>query len=185
MDRKVKSIRQTATKANVHAALLALLEEKNIDHISILELCKRADINRTTFYNHYGSQYDVLDEMASDYLENTARFAQRSVDSRSGFHACLVDILTYMQSNLTFSKLLLLQKPAGLQQLLQGLPDFSGGLMGSMAPSLPESEKEALAVFIQAGVVGIILQWLQSGCALSPEDTASLIMRTLGRVRYA
>ena len=185
MDRKVKNRRQTSTKASVHAALLALLEEKAIDHISILELCKRAAINRTTFYNHYGSQYDVLDEMVSEYLENTARSAQKSVGSQGGFQACLVDILTYMGTNLALSRLILLQNPAGLRQLLlQGLPDFGSRLMGAMAPGLSRPEKEALAVFIQAGAVGIILQWLQSGCALPPEDTASLIMRTLGRVRY-
>ena len=43
------------TKQLIHAAFLRLLRSKGIREISIRELCDEAGINRTTFYNHYGS----------------------------------------------------------------------------------------------------------------------------------
>ena len=60
------------TKKLVHSAFLDLLREKGIREISIRELCNRAGINRTTFYNHYGSQYDVFAEISNRYLADVA-----------------------------------------------------------------------------------------------------------------
>lgn len=50
MDRRVKR-----TKAAVFNAMIALMIEKETDKITVLELCKKADINKSTFYLHFKS----------------------------------------------------------------------------------------------------------------------------------
>lgn len=60
------------TKERIHGALTLLLKNQDIRKISIRELCDIAGINRTTFYNHYGSQYDVLAEIRDWYLRDIA-----------------------------------------------------------------------------------------------------------------
>ena len=52
------------TKQLLQNAFLKLLKTVSLHAISIRELCKEAGINRTTFYNHYGSQYDLLDDIS-------------------------------------------------------------------------------------------------------------------------
>ena len=64
--------RITMTKRMLKNALTDMLKEKDIYHISIRELCERADVNRTTFYKHYGSQFELLDDMETDLLDRTA-----------------------------------------------------------------------------------------------------------------
>jgi AcrR family transcriptional regulator len=44
-----------------------LLKEKDTAKISISELGHKAGINRTTFYYHYGSQHDLLENIASRF----------------------------------------------------------------------------------------------------------------------
>ena len=61
------------TKKMLKAALMELLKEKPIGKIAIRELCARAEINHTTFYKYYGSQYDLLDEIESDYFDALER----------------------------------------------------------------------------------------------------------------
>ena len=60
------------TAIKMDKAFLALLEEKNFEYITVKELCKRADVNRSTFYLHYESMTDLLAEsieyMNSDFL---------------------------------------------------------------------------------------------------------------------
>lgn len=63
------------TKELIHRALISLLKKQDIHKISIRELCDIAGINRTTFYNHYGSQYDVLAEIRDWYIKDIASFA--------------------------------------------------------------------------------------------------------------
>ncbi len=60
---KKEDRRIAMTKRLLKAALIELLKEQDIYHISIRELCERADVNRTTFYKYYGSQFDLLSAM--------------------------------------------------------------------------------------------------------------------------
>jgi AcrR family transcriptional regulator len=43
-------------------ALISLLQEKDIEYISVKELCGRAGVNRSTFYLHYETIGDLIDE---------------------------------------------------------------------------------------------------------------------------
>ena len=42
---------------------------KSIQKIYVRELCVKADINRSTFYKYYESQYDLLAEIENDFLQ--------------------------------------------------------------------------------------------------------------------
>ena len=57
------------TKTLLKNALLALLEKKPIERIAVSEICAQAQVNRTTFYKYYGSQYDLLAEIEKDHFE--------------------------------------------------------------------------------------------------------------------
>ena len=43
-------------------ALLLLLEQKDFDAITVKEICRKAGVNRSTFYLHYESMNDLLEE---------------------------------------------------------------------------------------------------------------------------
>lgn len=65
---KKEDRRVTLTKAILREALVEAIKEKPIDKITVTELCKRAKINRNTFYSHYASPRDVLSEIQDDFL---------------------------------------------------------------------------------------------------------------------
>ena len=56
------------TKQLLQQSLLQLLQIKLIDKISVTEICAHTQINRSTIYKHYGSQYDVLDEIKTQMV---------------------------------------------------------------------------------------------------------------------
>lgn len=68
MNRSEAKFRNTAVKMD--KALLALLETKDFTEISIKDICKKADVNRSTFYLHYDNTYDLLRE-TQDYIMNS------------------------------------------------------------------------------------------------------------------
>ncbi len=43
-------------------ALLQLLEKKDFAFISVKEICQKAGVNRSTFYLHYETTNDLLEE---------------------------------------------------------------------------------------------------------------------------
>lgn len=46
-----------------------LLHEKSWEKISVTEICKRAEINRTTFYLHYENSTHVLEDLLNELFE--------------------------------------------------------------------------------------------------------------------
>ena len=70
--------RVTMTKRMLKDALIEMLKEKDIYHISIRELCERADVNRTTFYRYYSSQFDLLSDMERDLHDFLVKVIERN-----------------------------------------------------------------------------------------------------------
>ncbi|MFK7804055.1 MAG: TetR/AcrR family transcriptional regulator [Anaerolineae bacterium] len=52
--------RVVRTRTQLAASLLALMQEKNFDDITIKDITDRADMNRATFYLHYGTKEELL-----------------------------------------------------------------------------------------------------------------------------
>ena len=46
----------------MNRALIELLENNDFADISIMDVCKKAGVNRSTFYAHYDNTYDLLKE---------------------------------------------------------------------------------------------------------------------------
>ena len=50
------------TALRIDEALIALLEEKDLEYITVKEICRRAGVNRSTFYLHYETVADLVSE---------------------------------------------------------------------------------------------------------------------------
>ncbi|MBR2950520.1 MAG: TetR family transcriptional regulator, partial [Lachnospiraceae bacterium] len=50
----------------IREALLELLQEKKFEKITVTDIVKRADINRSTFYAHYPDVMGLLEELMED-----------------------------------------------------------------------------------------------------------------------
>ena len=61
--------RVTFTKNAIKDALLELMGEKDFEKLSISAVCGAAQITRTTFYSHYDSLDQVLDELIDEAFE--------------------------------------------------------------------------------------------------------------------
>ena len=71
-DRRVRK-----TKKQLRAALTTLLLEKDISRITVRDVAERADVNRGTFYAHYGDVYDLLHQLEDDLLNHLDEVGRR------------------------------------------------------------------------------------------------------------
>lgn len=72
MDRRIKR-----TRTAVFNAMLDLMVEKDASKITVLELCKRADINKSTFYLHYKSMNDCLQSCFQAIMDGVIEVSKR------------------------------------------------------------------------------------------------------------
>ncbi|MBE5960978.1 MAG: TetR family transcriptional regulator [Lachnospiraceae bacterium] len=170
------------TKSLIHKALLELLKTQNINKISIRELCQVAGINRTTFYNHYGSQYDVINEIAKEYVESTSYTVIKDLEAGKNIMECLTQVLQYIKDNLEFTKLVLGQDNYDLVGCLTiSLPKFDEMVIRNLPPELDLDQKKAISSYVQYGTVRLLKEWILSDCMKSPGEEAALILFVAGR----
>lgn len=83
------------TRTTLKNTILHLLLEKPISKISVKELCTKAGLNRGTFYLHYSSPEELLNEIQYDFLkENQTIFEnywnqERDVDIMTEIFDCI------------------------------------------------------------------------------------------------
>lgn len=58
------------TARRMDDALLTLLEQKDFDYITVREICQTAQVNRSTFYLHYETMTDLLEEAVQQTLRD-------------------------------------------------------------------------------------------------------------------
>jgi AcrR family transcriptional regulator len=78
---KMEDRRVRRTRRLLSDALLALVIEKEYEAITIQEIAERADLNRATFYLHYGSKEELLIEsLEAQFDRLVATFAEVSAE---------------------------------------------------------------------------------------------------------
>lgn len=75
--------RTRATREAIKDAMLELLSKTPFNYISTAALCREACVGRATFYTHYTGLMDVIDELADDAIQATARSSADPYESLS------------------------------------------------------------------------------------------------------
>ncbi|MGN1060776.1 MAG: TetR/AcrR family transcriptional regulator [Candidatus Coproplasma sp.] len=172
------------TKRLIYGAFLPLLKEKGIHGISIRELCEKAGINRTTFYNHYGSQYDVLAEMEDVYLGEIAKALEHAdVTSKDSVHSRVTLVLRFILDNLELSSMLINNNvEETFAKRLFSLPKIEDMLSVALSAIEDEKIKTATITFAIYGSYKVLQDWLNNPERISPAEETELILGLAGRV---
>ncbi len=148
------------SKTMLKNALLKLLKEKPLNQISIYEICKTAQINRTTFYKYYGSQADLLQDIETDFFAQLNEDMEDIVEKNP--HAMTL-VLNYLYDQRKTFCILVQAIPAkdftaqlfaipSLGQIFQNLVDAS---------NYPETEAGYIRQFVQQGAFAVLCDWLE------------------------
>lgn len=62
-----KDKRSIRTEEKTKKALLSLLDKRRLSDLTVSDVCRDVGMTRATFYQHYGSLADVLDEILDDF----------------------------------------------------------------------------------------------------------------------
>lgn len=72
------------TAMKMDKAFLELLEKKDFEYITVKEICEKAEVNRSTFYLHYETIGDLLDESVQYMFEGISCIFSRQERSYYG-----------------------------------------------------------------------------------------------------
>lgn len=176
------------TAVKFDKALLSLLEIKSFEYITISEVCKKAGVNRSTFYLHYENICDLLEETTRFVIDNfVSYFPVEGESVVCKFTDCnLQDLnfikdeylrpyLSYIRENQRiFSAVLSHPTAFNFESIFQKLFDnvFSTILDRF---GYPQGERKYVMMFYLNGITAIIIEWLKDGCQKSIEEISAII----------
>lgn len=165
------------TKRMLKGALIEMLREKDIYHISIRELCENADVNRTTFYKYYGSQFDLFADMENDFLE----FLYKTIKSNEADpEKIIASACKYLEENIEFARLIVNNNvdPAFAHKLFS-MDAIKESALARFSVSKSEAELEYIYNYLAYGAFRMVCVWLNKEERESPEAIAKLINQML------
>ncbi len=168
-----ENMRVIVSKRMIREGLLRCLEKKSIDKITVTELCREAQVNRTTFYNHYDLPKDVLDEISWDMVMHVEEIFQNNKFNR----ASLIKVLELIDQNREMLKILFsanVEYPAH-KMIVQTFPHFWDKTV-DLRKRLDLNETEYRMVTNGYGWAGyhILRQWVMEEIDMTPEQMVNL-----------
>ncbi len=171
------------SKQCLRESLIRLLKEKSIHKISVREICEEAQINRTTFYKYYGSQYALLSDMENEVLMLIDKYLGNIDDIDENAARRLESILSYAQDNADLFRLLIGNKvDTGFLQRIINLPMVRQLLKEQLTAGYAANELEYLHGFIINGSIDMVTNWISKDERESPEEITGLLMKAVSKL---
>lgn len=171
MDRRVKY-----TKKVIKETLITLLNEKEINKITVSEICKIADINRATFYRYYLDAYDLLDKIKEEFVGELIEASQRP-DTKKSVYNFAKGLLIVLENNRSLAKILFNNKSNiyFLNEILEIAYNRCKKRWFDNLADLNEKDADYASVFIFNGALGIVNYWVQNDFDVTLEEIANII----------
>ena len=160
-------LRVIKTKSAIRSALFELMSEKALAKITISEICVRAKINRKTFYSHYRSADDVIEELENEVLNEFSAILRRGGESILDIGAAIRDISATIEQRREFFKQFMRQNPdlfnkGKIKAMLCRVITVSLKNAGALTEN--ESALKAAAEFSISGVLALYSAWFDGDC---------------------
>ena len=165
------------TAIKMDEALIALLEKKDFEYITIKEICDTAGVNRSTFYLHYENTSDLLKETTRyvidkhmSYYEIDKHHISLKFENRKREELLFITD-EYLTPYLTFIKDNQRLFKVSIKHFHSMNMDEVYGQMFEYIFSpilyrfgIPEIERPYVMKFYLNGIFAIIMEWLNNNC---------------------
>lgn len=176
------------TALRMDEALLALLEEKDLEYITVKEICRQAGVNRSTFYLHYETISDLVNEALEminqrflSYFPQQEEEVLGNIGSREREDLVLVTreyLLPYLRFIRDNKKVYraAFRNPGSMQAHTR-YGELKQRILGPILErfDIPASHHPYYMAYYVEGIIAIVKEWLRQDCADEVEMIADII----------
>ena len=164
---KPNNMRRRASRDRIETAFVRLLQDLELSSLSVTEICKTADVNRTTFYANYMDIYDLADAVQKRLEEEVYDlYGKEHLPGQRG--TGFVRLFQHIKDNQLFYNTYFKLGLDGRYEITERDLDLSEiGLYGE--------NLEYHLEFFRNGLNAIIKLWLKNNCRETPEEMAEVV----------
>ena len=168
-------------RAQLEAALLALMRTRGYAQITVTDICREADIPRRTFYHYFDSKEAVLRAVVESMLNEC--FWEVMLEFDRGYEVMkesLVRNFRYWQGEAREKLDLLLGNGLSGEMMQCALHWLESEHLGlPHRPGVSDKELELITMVGCSGFFTLLLYWRRNNYRETPEEMADFAMRVL------
>jgi AcrR family transcriptional regulator len=176
MDRRVARTRKT-----LQHALLSLMLKKGYDAVTVEDICREADIGRSTFYAHFTGKDDLKRSGLDLHLRSAllARQKQAQTSSPGERFTFALPFFEHAYDHLDLYRALVSKGGAAttLAMMRQIVTDLMRREVAASRPARADASREAMVQFLVGAFMSLVVWWLDGGAKLSPKQLDMLFRR--------
>lgn len=167
-------------------ALVFLMESKDFKKITITDIVTTADLNRGTFYKHYQSQDELLNELIDDVMEDLIR----------AFKEPYLHTEKFIIGELTTSTVKIFEHVAAYSNFYtiiinsNALPGFQNKICDTLIQLMQQDlsslvnvdhtiSTDLLSSYNAYALFGLIIAWVKGGYKYTPKHMAEQLIEIL------
>jgi len=167
------NLRYKASSEKIETAFLTLILNHKYEDITISQVCKQAEINRSTFYAHYDDINDLVIKIESKFAQGTAsifNYGERQT------HEAMIEMFTFVKANKHFYKAFLNIPYTTLAERNTKIE-----VLKNIGQKLNIDKSHTIGIFYRASFFGAGIKemcrlWLERDCQETPEQMAKLLL---------
>ena len=168
------------SKMVIRDSLMELMKTRSILNIAVKDICELADISRSTFYDHYKDQYDLLRQIEEEVLAYLEDLLKKYDNKRSNreFNQMIEEMLIYIANNNSVQVLLSEYGDINFpKKLFKNLTLRK--LIASFFPKKMQEDETVTCyyVFVLNGSIGLIQHWLKNDMNVPIPKLAGMILK--------
>jgi AcrR family transcriptional regulator len=195
-DRRVRR-----TRASLQRALIELVAEQDLSQVSVADVVDRADVSRSTFYDHYRDVHELAEAACTSMIDdmlapltavdpNATRPSEQAEDPNPAVTA----FFTHFAEHAGLYRSLL--GPAGSARVIEHVRQRTTATarLSPMLPATgdtpkrartdpPDHTRDVPAAFVASALLGVATDWLQRGCPQTPRELTILTEPLLRALR--
>lgn len=172
------------SETRIQNALMKLMENQELQEVTVKEICREANVNRTTFYAHYADIYDLMAKVERTIRrELYAEFRERDISMQNVFHHdFLIYFLRHIEKHKNFYRICLRHRVKF--PLEEGFDRLWETVVKPQCRQRGVTDERVMLyclTFYQAGFTSVLRKWVEDGCRETPEELYPILVGCLPR----
>ena len=177
----------TRTKKMIRVAFVELLgEKKNMETITVGELAERADIAKSTFYNHYDDVYAVAEEFENEWIgELSATLDEIEVKNATEYEDYIRKVIGFLKENEDLYRKAVTS--SDVRFFIEKLKSIISKKVFEESATLPfsqnKAERYAQIRFLTNACVDTMVDYFKGTLDMTLDEVGELIISFLNRLK--
>lgn len=160
--------RKKSSQEKIERVFLNLIQTREINEITVTDICKECNLNRTTFYSNYLDVYDLADKIREKLEYDVQELFKEEREHNYNTNNFL-KIFKHIKENQIFYKTYF---KLGFDKI-HLIKEYDYDQAHSY---YNDKHIDYHIEFFKAGFNAIILKWLKNGCIETPEEINEIII---------